>query len=197
LPAASWNSLYQQHPTIAEGNFFKPGFIPIVDAIPPGLTYVRAWDFAATQNAGDYTVGLKLGFDRKNVFKVIVDVVRGQYAPEQVKQLLKATAEKDGRHCKILIPQDPGQAGKAQVQNLVALLQGFSVKAVLPSGSKETRADPVASQVNVGNIGMVRSGWNWALIEELRNFPFGKNDDQVDAFSDAYNHTFQRKRGLM
>jgi predicted phage terminase large subunit-like protein len=169
----------------------------VIDAIPSGLMFVRAWDFAATKNAGDYTVGVKLGYDRKNEFKVIVDVVRGQYAPEQVKQLLKATAEKDGKNCKILIPQDPGQAGKSQIQHLVALLQGFSVKAVLPSGSKEVRADPVASQINVGNIGMIRASWNWALIEELRNFPYGKNDDQVDALSDAYNNTLHKKRGLM
>ena len=34
---------------------------------------------------------------------------------------------------------------------------------------------------------ILRGDWNKAFIEELRNFPNGKHDDQVDAGSDAFN----------
>jgi hypothetical protein len=147
LPCAAWNSLYQQNPTIAEGNFFKPDFIETVDALPAGLQIIRAWDFASTANGGDYTVGLKLGYDSRNKLVYVVDVVRGQYAPEDVERILLNTAQRDGKQVKIRIPQDPAQAGKYQVKNFVKVLQGFSVKAERVSGDKETRAFPVASQL--------------------------------------------------
>ncbi|MNY74781.1 hypothetical protein D3C86_2138900 [compost metagenome] len=34
---------------------------------------------------------------------------------------------------------------------------------------------------------MLRGDWNKDFIEELRNFPNGTHDDQVDAGSDAFN----------
>ena len=33
---------------------------------------------------------------------------------------------------------------------------------------------------------IVRAGWNHAFLEELRDFPFGRKDDQVDALSRAF-----------
>ena len=188
LPSAAWNSLYQQNPTIAEGNFFKPDFIVTVDALPAGLQLVRAWDFASTANGGDYTVGLKLGYNRKSKTVYLIDVVRGQYAPEDVERILLSTAQADDRAVKIRIPQDPAQAGKYQVQNFVKLLSGYSVIAERVTGDKETRAGSIAAQVNIGNVFMLRGAWNRAFIEELRLFPNGINDDQVDALSDAFNH---------
>jgi len=41
--------------------------------------------------------------------------------------------------------------------------------------------------VNAGNVLMVCAPWNELLISELRMFPNGPNDDQVDALSDAFN----------
>ena len=190
-----WQSLFQQLPTIAEGNFFKPDLIAITDAVPNNLQIVRAWDFAATANGGDYTVGVKLGYDKVTQLAYILDIVRGQFAPEEVEQVLKNTADKDGRGVKILLPQDPGQAGKSQAKSFVKLLSSYSVLVSTVSGDKETRASPVAAQSNVGNVLMIRAGWNREFIEELRNFPNGKNDDQVDALSDCYNHFVGKKSG--
>ena len=51
-----------------------------------------------------------------------------------------------------------------------------------------TRAEPFASQVNGGNVKMVRGDWNAAYISELRTFPRGVHDDQVDASGRAYSH---------
>jgi len=115
-----------------------------------------------------------------------VDVVRGQYSPEDVEKILLSTAKSDGRECKIRLPQDPAQAGKYQAKNFVRLLSGFNVTAERVTGDKETRAGSVATQVNIGNIKMLRGAFNRLFIEELRLFPNGVNDDQVDALSDAY-----------
>jgi predicted phage terminase large subunit-like protein len=104
-----------------------------------------------------------------------------------VRAALKNNATADGTQCRMHIPQDPGQAGKDQAQSLVKFLGGFSVQADPISGDKVTRAEPVASQVNVGNVMMLRAPWNDALKASLRVFPNGKHDDEVDALADAYN----------
>ena len=68
---------------------------------------------------------------------------------------------------------------------LSGLLAGFRVVASPETGSKQTRAEPVAAQVSAGAVSVVRAGWNRALLDELRDFPAGRKDDQVDALSRA------------
>ncbi len=52
-------------------------------------------------------------------------------------------------------------------------------------GSKEVRANPVASQAEAGNIKLVRGPWNAIFLDETELFPAGSHDDQVDALSGA------------
>ena len=54
------------------------------------------------------------------------------------------------------------------------------------SGSKFVRAQPLSSQVESGNVSVMRGDWNRAFIDELRDFPYGGKDDQVDAFVRAF-----------
>lgn len=74
------------------------------------------------------------------------------------------------------------------------MLAGFAVTCEPASGSKEVRADPFSAQVNAGNVKMVKGDWNRAFIEEMRAFPFGRNDDQVDAASGAFNLLTRRSQ---
>lgn len=178
---------YRQRPSPPAGGFFKPDNIEIVDALPADIIrQVRAWDLASSENEGDYTVGVRQAKSNDG-YTYIVDVQRGQLGPDGVEKRIKQTAELDGKSVSIRLPQDPGQAGKAQAKNFITKLAGFNVKAETVSGDKITRAQPFAAQVNVGNVKMLRGDWNKAFIEELRNFPNGKHDDQVDAGSDAFN----------
>jgi predicted phage terminase large subunit-like protein len=116
---------------------------------------------------------------------VIADVVRFQGGPDEVKQVARSTAQKDGRGTLISLPQDPGQAGKYQVADFAALLFGYQVNASPESGSKEVRAGILAAQVNVGNVSLVNGRWNSAFVDEMNGFPTAKWDDQVDAASRA------------
>lgn len=93
----------------------------------------------------------------------------------------------NGRAHKQILPQDPGQAGKSQVQAFATLLAGQSVYFSPESGDKVTRADPLLSQMNAGNVMMVRDSWNKAFTDECRLFPYGKYDDQVDPAARAFN----------
>lgn len=186
--ARDWASLYQQRPAPADGAIFKVAQIGAIDAEPAGVSWVRAWDLAATKAAGtkdpDWTVGVKLG--KWNNSFVIADVVRFREGPEMVLNNIVATAKRDGFLTPILLPQDPGQAGKAQIAYLTSRLAGFTVESSPETGDKATRAMPAASQANVGNLVLVRGPWNKAFLDELSVFPAGRKDDQVDALSRAF-----------
>lgn len=183
---------YQQSPSPPEGNIFKPDAIEVVDAIPAGTRFVRAWDLGASEGTGDPTAGLKLGQCPGGRY-IIADVVRFQGGPDAVEAAIKNTATRDGVECQISAPQDPGQAGKVQVAYLGKQLAGFSVHFSPESGDKITRAEPFASQINVGNVMMLKAPWNDALVSEMRVFPNGANDDQVDAGSRAFSHLVTQK----
>ena len=153
-----------------------------------GLT-VRAWDLAATIATGandpDWTVGVKLRVERPGQF-LVLDVIRMRGTARQIEQAIVDAAQLDGTSVHIGFPEDPGQAGKSQVSHYVGLLAGYHVVATRESGSKILRAQPLSSQIENGNLSVVRGEWNRTFLEELRDFPFGRKDDQVDALVRAF-----------
>lgn len=176
---------YQQRPSPAEGGIFKPGMLETIDALPAGpIQWVRGWDFADSTK-GDFTAGGKLGKLTDGRF-VIGHMERERFTTDKRDTLVKNTASRDGQIVRISIPQDPGQAGKGQVLAMTRMLAGKSVHSSPESGDKVTRAETFASQVNVGNVLMLRGAWNDPLTEEMRLFPNGTYDDQVDALSRAF-----------
>lgn len=181
---------FQQRPAPREGGLFDRAGFGIVDALPPIEKWVRAWDFAGTKKRPgadpDWTVGVKMGRGADKRF-YIADVVRVRETPGKVRQRLINTASQDGAAVGIRIPKDAGQAGIAQVEDYVTALAGFIVSAVAPTGSKEVRAKPLSSQVEVGNVTLMRGAWNDAFLDEVGMFPAGSHDDQVDAAADAFN----------
>lgn len=148
----------------------------------------RAWDFAATAGGGDWTVGVLFcrGTDKR---WYIEDVVRVQEPAHKVRKLIKNVASQDGVGTVIRIPQDPGQAGKAQAQDIVRDLAGYIVRSRPVTGSKYSRAQPLAAQAQAGNVSLVAGPWNRAFLNEMENFDGSDKctDDQVDAASDAFS----------
>lgn len=183
-----WNALYQGSPTAQTGSIFKVENLTIIDAIPAGVIIrrVRAWDLAASKDKGDYTVGVLIGEGSDGRYYVL-DVVRGQYSSLEVEKIIKATATRDGYNVDIHLPQDPAAAGKSWAQRLVSLLAGYIVKAERMAGDKVVRSSAFAAQMEAGNVVLLRGAWNTAFIDEYREFPYGANDDQVDAGADAFS----------
>lgn len=182
----TWAALYQQRPSPLDGDLFHPDQIKVLTVLPAGpINWVRGWDLASTTD-GDYTVGVRIGKTQDNKL-IISDVVRLRKGPEERDACIINTAAIDGIQTKISIPQDPGQAGKTQVLYLTKSLIGYKVISSPESGDKITRAEPIAAQVNVGNVYIMHSDWNQAFISELRIFPNGTHDDQIDALSRAFS----------
>jgi predicted phage terminase large subunit-like protein len=101
--------------------------------------------------------------------------------------LIRNTATRDGRPLKQSLPQDLGQAGKSQLLAFAKLLAGHNMHTSPEFGDKVTRATPFASQMNAGNVDMVRAPWNQEFTDELKMFPNGRYDDQADGAARAFN----------
>lgn len=184
---------FQQRPAPAAGGIFKPDMLSIVDAIPHGVAeWCRGWDLASTVN-GDYTAGVKVGRLQDGRY-IIADVVRDRLESHQRDALMKNTADRD--RIKQSIPQDPGQAGKSQVLAMAKLLAGHNLHFSPETGDKTVRATPLASQINVGNVVLLRGAWNQAFIDEARLFPNGSYDDQIDAAARGFNGLLHPSAGI-
>lgn len=181
---------YQQRPTAREGGLFKESWFRYTAAPAPGTRMVRYWDLAATAETlganPAYTAGVLMGRQPDGKF-VIAEVIRMRAEGQGVRRLITETAnDTDGKNVDIGFPQDPGQAGKVQAQDMVAMLAGFRARAFRESGDKVTRAEPLAAQAEAGNLLLVRGDWNKAFIDEAKDFPSGKFKDQIDAASGAF-----------
>lgn len=178
----------------ASGLYFRREQTRIVKTVPERIVAIaRAWDLAATEitlenKDPDRTAGCLMA-RMKNGQYIILDAKRMAVNAASVRQLVKNTAVTDlsEYQCnQILIPQDPGQAGKEQAQSYVRELAGFYVVSKPVTGDKVTRAEPFAAQWQQGNILLLEGPWNDTLLDELERFPDAAHDDQVDAASDAF-----------
>jgi len=181
---------YQQRPSAREGGMFKQAWFQIVDAVPAEARFkVRRWDLAGCLDEPgsepDWKVGCKMSTDHERFYVEHVERMREKGA--KVRKAIKNMASQDGRHCHIVIPQDPGQAGKEQAASIIAENAGYVIRAERETGAKDTRAEPFSVQCEAGNVYLVKGPWNQAFIDELCAFPAG-HDDQVDAASGAFNY---------
>ena len=185
----------------AAGMYFKREWVgdPIpVAEVPRLIKVVRGWDLAATEetetNDPDWTCGTKLGIAANKTIYVL-DHKYKRYSPGNVRRLMKQTAKEDGRDVKIAIPQDPGQAGKAQTLDIAKDLMGYKFRFKVASGDKIVRFSPFSNQCQAGNVKIVKGDWNERWLSELENFPpqtKSGHDDDADSTSEAFDELLKK-----
>lgn len=188
----AWAGQYQQRPTAREGGMFQREWFDgrTIREAPLGTVWVRYWDLAGTELKkgavkGARTAGVKMGRTPQGRYVIGHCVAAGKEGAT-VRKLVKATAELDGKSVEIGISQDPGQAGKEQVQGYIGLLAGWVARRHIESGDKATRAEPFSVQCEVGNVDLIEGPWNTEYLDEICLFPGGARKDIVDASSGAF-----------
>jgi predicted phage terminase large subunit-like protein len=181
------------------GSYFPRHKVSVLAEVPTDVKrWVRKWDLAATtpsesNPSPDATCGVLMGL-RDNGRLVIANVINVREDAHEVRRLIKNTAEMDtalyGRgarsHVTIVIPIDPGSAGKDVATSYASMLLGYSIRTIRETGSKIVRCEPFSSQWCAGNVDIVSSSWNSDYLRELEHFPEGMHDDAVDASSGAF-----------
>lgn len=179
------------------GSFFKRTQIgDILTAIPDDIVAIcRGWDLAATDEDENkeaaYTAGVLIAKRACGRF-LVLDVVNKQLKAGEVRKLIMTTTKADNakyrKYCTVRqrLPQDPGQAGKEQAGSYIEMLAGYSVVTRPESGSKESRAEPMAAQWQQGFFDVMEGEWNEEYFNQLESFPESKFKDMVDAGSSAF-----------
>lgn len=172
---------------VEEGEMFDRSWFKPLEPVQLSGPAVRFWDMASTSGGGDWTVGTRLRLTGDGKW-VVEDVVRGQWSPLQKEQIIRQTAVQDGVNVSIRMEQEPGSSGVDVIDNYRRkVLVGFDFDGVRSSGDKTTRATPLASAANAGNVYIFPGLWNKAFLDEFSVFPVGNHDDIVDSVSGGMN----------
>lgn len=145
----------------------------------------RAWDIAGSLPSEalpnpDWTAGVLIGKTKSGLY-IIEDVVRFRARFGEVMQKIIETAKSDPDGTQIILPQEPGQAGKAAGQMMIKELveEGFYARMRPSNKSKVIRFQPFAAASEAGLVRYVHGVWNDIYFSELEAFDGGrdKKDD--------------------
>ena len=193
-----------QRPAPRKGAMFDVDLIETVSEVPASATVIlRYWDKAGTDSKkakgrGAWTAGVKMAKVLRGPHSnkyIVIDVVRGQWGAGKREEVIKNTAIRDGVGVKVIIEQEGGSGGKESAESTIGNLAGFVAEADHPRGDKVLRAEPLAVQVDIGNLLVLKADWNEVFFHEMRMFPVGGAKDQVDAASAAFNKLTEIQTG--
>lgn len=178
-PVAQVNSIFKRehfryYKIINETVIFDNEKISIADCI----NFATADLAVSTKEQADFTVFLVFSVT-PNKEILIRDIVRLKTDPSQHLQIIKNLSFQ----YQIKLWAIESVQYQALLSRLI-MKEGIAVREVKPFADKFTRALPVSALLEAGKIYFPTNvGWFDDFLTELLNFPNGKHDDQVDAFS--------------
>lgn len=197
-----WAGLYQQRPSPAKGTIFdmdwwkfwttRPDLITedsddvvLVDPreLERSKRTVESWDMAFKgKDDSDYVVGQL--WARVGPRRYLLKQTRDRMTFTKTLSAMLAWADLHPS-VNLRLVEDKAN-GTAVIDTLKRDVAGLIP--VNPTDSKEGRARAVSPEVEAGDVYLphpVEFPWVTELLDELRSFPRGTNDDQVDALTQA------------
>jgi predicted phage terminase large subunit-like protein len=179
-----FSAQYQQEPVTAEGNMIRLEWFGTYDEAPPRHRFhklVQSWDTAmSSAPTADWSVCTTWGFELEQRKWYLLDVFRKRL---DFPDLRRAVIEqrRTWRADKVLVER--AGSGLALCQDIRSTVD-FRLQAIRPAASKEERFSGCLGEVEAGHFLLPREApWLDDFRAELRAFPSGKHDDQVDSFS--------------
>lgn len=196
-----FSSLLQGRPRPREGGMFKWDWWQTLGDVPQCTRLIRYWDLAGTRpekgkHDPDYSAGTLMGRMADNRTAMLHQAAFRLSVHERdakLEQIARADKEKYGHRVEWWFETEAGIAGKDRTATLKRRLHaiGLKVSDEPATGSKEVRAEPLASAAEAGNVVLCpddpNEPWRDAFRLEAADFPHGTHDDRVDSASGAYN----------
>lgn len=209
----SWGGSYalagqfEQRPEPRGGGMVKKDWFEFIDELPSGYgVKCRGWDFASTDGgdgAGSASTLIGEWFEPNGHSDLIIcDGWWDRISPGALYVHIEDTVKRDGYGVFQSLPQDPGQSGRYQVDDLMKIFGGYDFEFSLESGDKVVRFRPFAAQAEtrakIGRkIKILRGPWNDLWLDHISKFPMGRYKDQPDSTSRAYGGVVRRGGGTM
>jgi predicted phage terminase large subunit-like protein len=180
----TWNALYQQRPSAEQGAYLKRDAWKFFKEPPTRFDkLIQSWDLTFTEGPKtDFVVGFIAG--RIGAKRYLLDRFRARVGFNGQLTAISGMASKWPEAIGKYLEKSANAFAAKQV--LDKTISGVILWPV--TGSKEFRCEAYAKEVDAGNWYLPDPStcpWTHEFIEEGANFPFGKFDDQVDAWSQA------------
>ncbi len=188
------SGLLQCNPQLRGGNFLDVSKVKIHDSLEdfPKTRFYRIWDLAHTEKQTqkddpDYTSGtLQSWIFRNGLWELwIKHVGRIRARASERDVFIRAATDKDGMG--VAIGVENSLDSKDALSTLDTALKGR--RTVIPINIKDdkvARAGFIQPVFEAGNVHILRGDWNMDWFTELKAFPSGKHDDQVDNITAGY-----------
>lgn len=188
LDPLGFAALYQQRPSLLDGDMFKRENCRLytADQLPEDLRIYCASDHAvATGQRNDFTVLLKVGIDRQsNIWLLECDwrKIKSDVAAEAMLDLAS------GKRAPLLWWAEKGHISKSigpfLRKRMIERGVYINLREITPAGDKVQRAQSIAARVAIGKVFFPKDAiWTEKAINEMMAFPNGAHDDFVDALA--------------
>lgn len=177
-----WSALYQQRPTVKEGNILKEKHWRFWSALPSNCSMIQSWDLTFKEARHSYVVGQVWAKQGPNCY--LVDQFREKVGFSKTIGAILRMRSKYPMAKRIFIEDKAN--GPAVMDALKNKISGIIPVQAL--GSKVERVNAISHLVEAGNVYLpnpTNHPWVKEFIQECNDFPNGKNDDQCDAMSMA------------
>jgi len=183
MSAANFVSLYQQSPTVQDGEIFKNSWFKWWESEP--VIKEKSIFIDTAQKKGqrnDYTVAELWGFDGLNIY--LLDMIRiKENAPEAQKAIEMFYHKHNDRTFRKMYIEDKS-SGSTMIQ--VFKNKKMLVTAIQRNKDKEERASIFSGYIEMGRVYLsskVKEAEH--LIDEAISFPNAPHDDTLDPMMDA------------
>ena len=196
----------QQRPAPSDGNIFKDQYFKFYTQIPNDLLYkCHSWDMTFKEKSKvkgkktDFVVGTEWGKRKSNGdFYLLPDMVRARMGFDKTLEAVHFFVKGHSDYKALLIEDKANGSGIISMLNRSYTNEDGEefprlrrVIEIEPNGSKIERAESQVPLFRSGNIYFpdpAIAPWVNDFINELKVFPNGKNDDQVDSMTQAIQH---------
>ena len=196
LSARSFESLYQQNPTIEDGDKIKRDWFEYCHEkeLPAGLSWDLWIDGAYTKNTANDPSGLMLCAYAERLKKLYIKHAHSAYmeTPEFIKFVIEYSELHGlGRRSRIFF--EPKATGLSIIPmiNQETNLSAVKIKGALVSEGKESRISTAAPKYESGKIVHVLGSWNEPFESQLTGYPNAKHDEYVDLIGYASDYYFK------
>lgn len=183
-----FSAQYQQCPVAPGGNLIRiEWFGTYAEPLPRHryLKVVQSWDTGMTSNpTSDPSVCTTWGFERETYKWHLLDVFRERLEYPDLKRAILRLWQQYKPDRVLIEKAGSGHGLGADLRN-----EGRRPIMLTPVQAKEERFNGCLGEVEAGHLMLpAEAPWRDAFCAELKAFPHGKHDDQVDSFSQFVNY---------
>jgi predicted phage terminase large subunit-like protein len=180
-----FSALYQQRPTLAEGELLKVEWTTNRwTELPTDCRFIQSWDLRNGGKGSNSSYAVGQLWAQKGTQSYLVEQVRGRWDfPDTLKVMEEQQSKPLWCNTSTILIEDKAD-GRAAIPVLKQKFPG--ILPVNPKGSKEERLSTVTTYWQCGNVLLPKGApWLSLYIDEITRFPSTTNDDQVDATTQA------------